>query len=60
MIYFLRKRLSLPKKIVDCISNHMDLNELTEKNVEVIRMYVPEWFNYDVLKLMTDEQIKSV
>ncbi len=49
MIYFLRKRLGIRKNITEYISNHMDLQELSDRNVEVIRMYVPEWFKYMLL-----------
>lgn len=46
MIHFLKKRLAITGGISDHIHNHMDLQELAEQDVEVIRMYIPEWFKY--------------
>lgn len=46
MVHFLRKRLGIRGSIVSHITNPMDLQELSERDVEVVRMYVPEWFKY--------------
>lgn len=46
MIHFLKKRLGIKGILANYISNHMDLQELSEQNVEVVRMYVPEWYKY--------------
>ncbi len=56
MAYFLRKRLGIKGNIMDYICNHMDLQELTEQNVEVIKMYVPEWFKYIVSTTAVDQR----
>lgn len=46
MVHFLKKRLGIKGTLMSHITNHMDLQELTEQDVEVVRMYVPEWFKY--------------
>lgn len=60
MAYFLKKRLGIKGNIMDYICNHMDLQELTEQNVEVIKMYVPEWFKYIVSTTAVDQKNTSL
>lgn len=60
MTYFLKKRLGIKGNIMESICNHIDLEELTEQNVEVIKMYVPEWFKYLISTTAVDQRNKSL
>lgn len=56
MIHFLKKRLEIKGSILSHINSHMDLQELTEKDVEVVKMYVPEWFKYILSTSAVDQK----
>lgn len=58
MLHFLKKRLGLKGDITEYLylQQNMDLQLFTEQDVEVIRMYVPEWYKYVLLATAVEQQ----